>query len=239
LQGTSKQEVRTRKQSSSVEAYTMELLMKRTFYLTLLAVGAATLSMPTAQAQSQSLGDYARAVKKTKPATVKSAKTYDNDNLPNSSKLSVVGAAQTASAADQKADKNTNQDKDSAAKNPNENANGQKKGANSSEMKAGQSSEERQKAIAAWKQKIDDQKGKVDLLSREIDVLQRERQIKQADFYSSTARAVQNARGFDQEDAKYKQQIADKQKTLDDAKARLNDLQEQARKDGAPNSVAE
>ena len=106
-------------------------------------------------------------------------------------------------------------------------------------MKDGQSREDRQKAIADFKQKIDAQKGKVDLLSREVDVLQREREVKRADFFSSTARAVQNARGFDEEDAKYKEQIAAKQKLLDDAKAKLSGLQDQARKEGVPNSAAE
>lgn len=74
------------------------------------------------------------------------------------------------------------------------------------------------------------------MLSRELDVLQRERQIKQADFYSSTARTVQNPRGFDEEDAKYKEKIADKQKALDEAKAKLSEIQENARKAGVPSS---
>lgn len=215
----------------------MEQAMKRLLFLVMLmgiaiaAVGAA------AQAQNSSLGDYARAVKKTKPESRKASKTYDNDNLPNKSKLSVVGAAPTEAAADKD---NKDQDKDSTAtKDPDHKDDSSKAAENSSEVKAGQSSEDRKKAIDDWKQKIDDQKGKVDLLSRELDVLQRERQVKQADFNSSTARTIQNPRGFDEEDAKYKQQIADKQKILDDAKGKLNELQEQARKDGVPSSAAE
>jgi len=180
-----------------------------------------------ANAQTQSLGDYARAAKKTKPKD-SAPKVYDNDNLPNNATLSVVG--DTAAGSDK--------DKDEQAKSDDKNI-PEKKSENSQHMKAGQSAEEREKAIGEWKQKIDDQKGKVSLLSRELDVLQRERQIKQADFYASTARAVQNARGFDEEDGKYKKQIADKQKELDEAKSKLNDLEEQARKAGAPNSIAE
>jgi hypothetical protein len=209
-----------------MEAKLMEQLMKRILFLTLVGIAIATVSAAAAQTQTQSqtLGDYARAVKKTKPASVKSSKTYDNDNLPNSGKLSVVGAAQPEAAAE-----NDNKDpgKDVDAK------------ANPADVKVGQSSEDREKAIADWRQKIDDQNGKVDLASRELDVLKRELEVKRADFYSSTARAVQNPRGFDEEEAKYKQQLADKQKVLDDAKAKLNDLQEQARKSGVPNSAAE
>jgi hypothetical protein len=202
----------------------MEQLMKRLLFVVMLMGIAMAAVDAVAQTQNPALGDYARAVKKNKPESRKASQTYDNDNLPNSSKLSVVGASPTEAAAE---NTNKDQDKDAAAK------------AASPDMKAGQSSEDRKKAVADWKLKIDDQKGKVDLLSRELDVLQRERQIKRADFYSSTARAVQNSRGFDEEDAKYKQQIADKQKVLDDAKAKLSDLQEQARKAGVPSSAAE
>lgn len=174
--------------------------------------------------QSQPLGDYARAVKKAKAGSAKSSKTYDNDTMPEKGTVSVVGAATAGS--DNKdatsAEKSSPEEKSDAAKTP--------------EIKAGQSTEDREKAQGDWKQKIDDQKGKVDLLSRELDVLQRERQIKQADFYSSTARAVQNARGFDEEDAKYKEKIADKQKALDDAKAKLGGLQDDARRAGLSSS---
>ena len=63
--------------------------------------------------------------------------------------------------------------------------------------------------------------------------------MKASEFYADTARRTQNPTGFAKDDADYKQQIADKQKALDDAKAKLNDLQEEARKAGAPTSVAD
>jgi len=196
--------------------------LKRIIILMLAAIGIALITTATAQAQSQPLGDYARAVKKTKRAPEKSSKTYDNENLPDAGKLSIVGPAATesASVSDDKSDSS-------------------KKSDDSAQMKDGQSSEDRQKAIADFKQKIDDQKGKVDLLSREVDVLQRELQVKKADFNSSTARTVQNPRGFDEQEAKYKEQIAAKQKLLDDAKGKLSGLREQGRKEGVPNSAAE
>jgi hypothetical protein len=212
----------------------MKQLMKHILSLALAGMTVATVNTATAQTQNQPLGDYARAVKKIKPATEKPAKTYDNDNLPNNSKLSVVGAPESA------VENSNEQGKDASAKQDSEQkADASKKAENLSDLKPGQSSDDRQKAISDWKQRMQDQKSKVDLLARELDLLQRERQVKQADFYSSTARAVQNARGFDEEDAKYKQQIADKQKALDDAKTKLNDLQEQSRKAGVPSSAAE
>ena len=71
----------------------MEQAMKRLLFFVMLTAIAIAAVDAAAQTQSSSLGDYARAVKKTKPESRKAAKTYDNDNLPNKSKLSVVGAA--------------------------------------------------------------------------------------------------------------------------------------------------
>src|SRR5262249_36771499 len=147
----------------------MERAMKRVVCLTVAIVMMVAGSVICGMSQSQPLGDYARAVKKAKSASAKSSKTYDNDTMRNTGTVSVVGAATGESDA-------------SSASNPEEKSDAEKK----PEMKAGQSAEDRDKALGDWKQKIDDQKGKVDLLSREVNVLQRERQVKQADFYSST-----------------------------------------------------
>ena len=70
-------------------------------------------------------------------------------------------------------------------------------------------------------------------------MLTREHQIKTSEFYANTALRVQNPNAFEEEDAKYKKDIAEKQKSVDDAKSKLNDLQEEARKSGVPNSAAE
>jgi hypothetical protein len=204
------------------------------FALTSILAASKALLAQSSQAQSRSLGDYARAVKKTKPEPKKSAsKVYDNDNLPRSSSLSVVGTpTETASETDKA------KNPDSSA-NPNEKSQDKKKTEESGQIKPGQSPEERQKAIDSWAHKIDDQKSKVDLLSRELDVLTREHQIKTSEFYANTALRVQNPNAFEEEDAKYKKEIAEKQKSVDEAKSKLNDLQEEARKSGVPNSAAE
>src|SRR5689334_14924595 len=66
--------------------------MKLTQYLisTLSVVIALTV---VGQSQNQSLGDYARGVKKTTPATKakRTPRVYDNDNLPTQTTLSIVG----------------------------------------------------------------------------------------------------------------------------------------------------
>jgi hypothetical protein len=161
---------------------------------------------------------------------------YDNDNLPANTSISVVGNA-SESAADQKKDGDVEQDKNSDGTARQDGASGEKKA--DPQLKSGQSAEDRQKALDFWKGKLDGQKDKVSLLSREVDVLQRERQMKYAQFYTDGARRAQDPNGFSTEDAKYKQEIADKQKQLDDAKSKLNDMQDEARKSGAPNAVTE
>src|SRR5260370_33531335 len=69
--------------------------MKRVFSLLLAGIVISVAASTTAAAPSQpsSLGDYARAVRKTKPKTAATAKSYDNDNLPNDSTLSAAGKA--------------------------------------------------------------------------------------------------------------------------------------------------
>jgi hypothetical protein len=215
--------------------------MKRSFLLCVAVVVVTVMAgtIAAGQSQNQSLGDYARAVKKTKnPSAAKSApKVYDNDNLPANTSISVVGDT-SEPAADQKKDEDQDQSK---AKNPDGTAKDDKSGEKKPDpqLKPGQSAEDRQKALDAWKDKLAGEKDKISLLSRELDVLQREHQLKAAEFYADTARRTQNPNGFVAEDTKYKQQIADKQKQLDDAKAKLNDLQDEARKSGAPNAVTE
>jgi Spy/CpxP family protein refolding chaperone len=58
-------------------------------------------------------------------------------------------------------------------------------------------------------------------------------------MYADAGNRMRNESNWDQQDAKYKQDIADKQKALDNAKQQLEDIQEQARKAGTPASVRE
>ena len=76
------------------------------------------------------------------------------------------------------------------------------------------------------------------MLARELDVLQREYQIRAAAMYADAGNRMRNSADWDKQDAQYKQQIADKQKSVDEAKQKLDDLQEDARKAGVPASVS-
>jgi len=181
-----------------------------------LAILAGMLAGPVAQAQ-QPLGDYARTVRKDKEKEPKtSVKKYDNDNLPVNDKLSIVGNApadQTAaSAAAAPADAN-------AAAKPADTA------------------ADKQKAVDEWKTKIATQKDQISLMSRELDVAQREYRLRAAAMYADAGNRLRNQTSWDKEDAQYKQQIAQKQKALDDAKQKLDAMQEEARHAGVPASA--
>lgn len=204
----------------------------------LVAIALMPVGMAGAQSQSQpSLGSYARAVKKQSPGKASAKVVYTNDNLPGSASLSVVGQT-TNAAADPGKEKE--KDKSNAAGADAQTAdNAADKDKDKDALKPGQTPAEHDKALAALKAKLDEQKGKVDLLARELDVLQREYQLKATAFANNPQQRVQNSGGFDIEGAKYRQQIADKQKDVDAAKAVLTAMQDEARKSGAPASAVQ
>ena len=190
-------------------------------------------SSNTQSSGGQSLGEYARQVRK-EPDGKPKPKVFDNDNLPKTDKLSVVGNATTEpeAAAEQKPAETPN-----AA--PAAGAEGKPQATNppSDTSKLDQAGKE-----AAWKQwaeRIAEQQKQIDLLQRELDVLQREYQVRAATMYADAGNRLRNSAEWDRHDAQYKQQIADKQKALDDAKQKLEDLQEQARRAGVPSGMRE
>jgi hypothetical protein len=209
----------------------MENIMKRVVLGSMAAIFLmiALSTIAGAQAQPASLGDYARSVKQNKPqATKPPARVYDNDNLPSTT-ISVVGAPPPTATDAAKDNKDSKQpdakaDDKTAASTPKTDGKPAEKKA-STEIKPGQSPEERQKAFDGWKTRISDQKKKVDQLAHDLDDFQHNSTLAQVSVWPETQ--------------KYGQGLADKQKALAQAKAELSDLQEQARKAGVPASVAE
>ena len=207
--------------------------MKRISYLCLAGLIFVVLGVTLAAAQSSdSLGDYARAHRKDKTSA---AKQFDNDNLPKSDKLSVVGQEP---ASDDKAQNQQDKPAEDPQKAPDPNAaktDAQAK-ADPAAARTGDDANDqaaqRQKMQDEWKNKISAQKDKIDLLNRELDVLQREYRLRAAAMYADAGNRLRNSTAWDQEDAKYKQQIDEKQKAVDAAKQQLDDMQEQERKAG-------
>jgi hypothetical protein len=201
--------------------------MKRIAYFFLAEVVVGGMLVALAGAQSQPLGDYARSVRKEeKPA---SAKKYDNDNLPRTDNISVVGTP-----ADSTTPEDANPAPDVAAAPQGEGTVVTTPEAHPQESDKKSAASEDQKVNDEWKKKIGDQQGKVDLLSRELDVTQREYRLRAAAFYADAGNRLRNSGSWDKENAQYNQEIAQKQKAVDDAKKALDDLKEQARKAGVP-----
>lgn len=209
-----------------------------TLFLALAGIAALAQNQTSSNSQSassgQSLGEYARQVRKAPDSSTK-PRVFDNDNLPKTDKLSIVGAPPPApgSIANQGATESATpagEAKAGAAGNP---ANPSKP-ANTPEDKAA-----REAAVKQWSDKIDSQQQQIELLSRELDVTQREYQLRAAAMYADAGNRLRNSGDWDKQDAQFKQQIADKQKALDDAKQKMDDLKDQAHKAGMPESVQE
>jgi hypothetical protein len=163
---------------------------------------ATLLLLGVSGAAAQSLGDYARSVRKNKPEPTVASRHYDNDNLPTTDKLSVVGPPPSNDT-----------------------------GAATAKAAAAPGPSAQQKAADEWKQKLDDQKQKVDALNHELDLDQREVRLRTAAAYTDPTVAVRDVQ-WNKDDARYKSQIEQKQKALDDARQQLEDMQEQAHKAG-------
>ena len=171
-----------------------------------------------------SLGEYARQVRKD-PGTPTKAKVFDNDNLPRADKLSIVGKpVEGDNGAQPVAD--ASGDSKSAAP-----------AADASGSKAPVSEADKEAAAKQWGDKLAAQQSQIDLLTRELDVATKEYQLKAAAMYADAGNRLRNSADWDKQDTQYKQQIADKQKALDDAKQKLDDMQEEARKAGVSNAV--
>lgn len=195
--------------------------------------GQTSSNKQSSSGTGQSLGEYARQVRK-EPDGKPKPKVFDNDNLPKNDKLSIVGNATTepGPAAEQKPAEEANATPSSGSEAKPQTANPP-----SDTSKLDQAGKE-----AAWKQwgeRLGDQQKQIDLLTRELDVVQREYQVRAAAMYADAGNRLRNSAEWDKQDTQYKQQIADKQKALDDAKQKLEDMQEQARKAGVPSSVRE
>jgi hypothetical protein len=201
--------------------------------LGLSAVPARAQNQTSSNTQSassgQSLGDYARQMRKS-PEPGGKAKVFDNDNLPKSDKLSIVGKAAPAESTEQTKGAETTKAENAPATEA-------KPATAETTKKAPEDPAAKQTAAKQWEDKIDAQKQQIDLLTRELDVAQREYQLRAAAMYADAGNRLRNSADWDKQDAQYKQQIADKQKSLDDAKEKLSDMQEQARKAGMPEST--
>jgi len=220
--------------------------MKRIASVTTIVVLFGALAGSAAWAQNAPLGDYARQARKQKNKQAPSAKSYDNDNLPRNDKLSVVGEA-PAETADASTASSSGGEAAAEAKAAVAGANPtapapvkQEPAAQSASAEEKKSAEdEKQKMLKDWQTKMQKAQAQVDELAKDLDLTNREYRLRAASFYADAGNRLRNAAQWDKEDTQFKEQIADKQKKLDEAKQQLEDLREQARKAGVPSSMRE
>jgi hypothetical protein len=208
-------------------------------------LGAQTPAPP--KDQTTSLADYARKVHKDPGAAQARPKVFDNDNLPKTDKLSVVGqpapVETSAVSATDSSDKPATASDSKAASDSKTPADAKAVTENKAAAPAKPASEEeqakKQAEWKAWQDRITAQKDQITLATRELDVTQREYQLRAAAMYADVGNRLRNEGSWDKEDTAYKQKIADKQKALDDAKQKLDDMREEAHKAGVPSSMSE
>jgi hypothetical protein len=177
---------------------------------------ATLLLLAVSGAAAQSLGDSARAARKNKAKPSSTSRHFDNDNLPTSDNLSVVGPPPAGDA-------NAGQGTGNASSGP---------ATKASAVDPAAAAADRQQTADDWKKKLDQQKEKIDSLNRELDLEQREYRLRAAAMYGDAGNRLRNAAQWDKEDTQYKSDVGGKQKALDAARQELDEIQEQARKAG-------
>lgn len=201
--------------------------MKRMTWL----AAAILILLGASVATAQSLGDYARAARKTKLQPASTSRHYDNDNLPKDEHLSVVGPESSQNADNPQAPTTESAQTDAAKTTP-QDPNAEAGAAKATTKDPNAEAADRQKAAEELQKKIDDQKQKVDALNHELDLAQREYRLRAAAMYSDAGNRLRNQATWDKEDARCQQEMADKQKAIEAAKQQLDAAQEEARKAG-------
>jgi predicted RNase H-like nuclease (RuvC/YqgF family) len=181
----------------------------------------AGLLTGVAAAQSDSLAEAARKHRQQQSGKPVAAKVYTNDNLPATETISTVGAPTSDAAATAptdgqaaSADGSTPAAKDGA--------------------KPADDSKSRQKTWEDWREKIQKQKAAVEQMQKENEEIERQYKLTTGNYYSSAQQRLYDGAAMAKEDAAYKQQMEQKKKAIEDAKQKIEDLQEEARRAGVP-----
>lgn len=201
--------------------------------LTFFCLGSGVLlaAAQTPTNQDQPLGQYARDQKKNRKPP---AHTYDNDNIPTQDTLGLADKSAHETEA-----QNSSPEPAAEAASGAPAAGRHAKVEQPLQVSPGQSEQDRQRVYDKWQDKLSEQQQKLDLATRELDVMQREYKLRAVDFYADAGNRLRNQAEWDKQDADYKKQIEEKQKAVADAKAAMDNAQEEARQAGVPNSVTE
>jgi hypothetical protein len=195
-------------------------------YLNLTVLLATLLSCALAWGQ-QSLADAARTAKgEKKPAT---KKVYTNEDFEGSALVTPAvekAPADSGEVATVKPAKEETADAKAAPRNT-----VAKTDNKPAPMTAAN--------VESWNNKIDSQKKAVADIDRELNLMEREHQVKVATYYADAGNQLRDSKKWFEDEKKYEDEHTAKQKDVANAKQKLTDLQEEARKAGVPASAVD
>jgi hypothetical protein len=203
--------------------------MKRIAHLLGFVILAVLLAgVATAQ---DSLAEAARQHRKQKEGTpVAKHEVFTNDNLPHAETISSIGDTPSDAAPQGQTPGDANADQPVAKDG---------KDSKTPEVKLGDTAQDRQKAWEAWRDKIGTQKDTVDQLQKESDQMEKDSRLRMNTYYGNAqSRIYGGAEEQKSEDAS-KAQLEQKKKAIEQAKQKLDDMQEEARRAGVPSSFRE
>ena len=202
---------------------------------------ATFVLMLVGTAMSQSLADQAKAARQQPKKSA--AKVYTEDDLPSvpESKMAEESHAAEATATNAEAAKEApSADTASEADKKDDAASD----ATKEDDAAAKEKEEAAKAAAEaqaddFKAKVSDKQEEVKSLEKELDLMQRENKLRQASYYGDAGNQLRDQKKWADEQRQYQTDLEAKQKALAEAKEKLDDSREQARKNGIPESKLE
>ena len=95
-----------------------------------------------------------------------------------------------------------------------------------------QEKDDKAKKLEAWKNDLESQKKKIADLQHEVDLLQREMKMRGAVYYADAGARLRDSEKWTQDQKNYEDQIKQKQEQIAAEQAKLDGMNDQARKEG-------
>jgi len=166
-------------------------------------------------AQTPSVADVARQERaKPKP---KNVKVWTNDDFPSTQPVTTTETEKPAAEAAEPGEAGKAATAAKSAGEPEKDA-----------------AKEKQKAIAEWQKHLADQKTQIAKLEQEISTLETQQQERASTYYTDAGTRLRNDEKWTKDQMKNDTELAQKKQALVDAKSKLSDMQDQARKAGVP-----
>ena len=211
--------------------------MKRSYYIgTLILTG---LLAGVAAAQSDSLADAARLHKQQQAGKPTAAKVFTNDDLPSTETISTVGPKAEEPVVHMATDGGREIPVESSAAPANAGTTSGAAKDEATKAKPADEAKERQKTWEDWRSKIEKQKALAEQLEKDNEEIERQFKLTTGNYYNSAQQRIYDGAAMQKEDAAYHEQMEQKKKALAEAKQKIDDLQEEARRAGVPSGYRE